>query len=66
MKLRVNDQERELPEGTTVALLLERLALAAERVAVERNGAIVPRGDYGEARLAEGDSLEIVQFVGGG
>lgn len=46
MKLRINGQERELPADSTVAALLGLLGLAKERVAIERNGAIVPRAVY--------------------
>ena len=61
----VNGKERET--GTaTVALLLEELGLHQTRVAVERNGQIVPRDRYAETPVASGDQLEIVQFVGGG
>ena len=50
----------------TIADLVRELELLPEKVAVERNGAIVPRSTLGEAALAEGDTLEIVHFVGGG
>jgi len=52
--------------ATTIADLVRELDLAPEKVAVERNGEIVPRSTLGEAALAEGDVLEIVHFVGGG
>ena len=52
--------------ATTIADLVRELDLAPEKVAVERNGEIVPRSTLGEAPLAEGDKLEIVHFVGGG
>lgn len=66
MKLRINGQEWDLPEGSTVAVLVEQLGMTKDRVAIERNGAIVPKADYDRAFLAEGDTLEVVQFVGGG
>ena len=50
----------------TIADLVRELELAPEKVAVERNGEIVPRSTLSEAALAEGDVLEIVHFVGGG
>jgi len=62
----LNGAERRLDEGTTLAGLLESLGLPAGRVAVERNGRIVPRERYGEILLAEGDRLEVVTLVGGG
>lgn len=52
--------------ATTIADLVRELELAPEKVAVERNGAIVPRSTLAETLLAEGDTLEIVHFVGGG
>ncbi len=52
--------------AATIADLVRELDLVPEKVAVERNGAIVPRSTLGEALLTEGDTLEIVHFVGGG
>ena len=52
--------------AVTIADLVRELDLAPEKVAVERNGEIVPRSTLGEAALADGDKLEIVHFVGGG
>ena len=66
MRLRVNGRDREAPEGETLARLLVDLELPIGRVAVERNGAIVPRDRFEGTILAAGDRLEIVQFVGGG
>ena len=66
MKLRVNGLERDIPEGQTLRQLLDALGLPPERVAVERNGEIVPRDRHGDTELADGDRLEVVQFVGGG
>lgn len=51
---------------TTVAGLLSQLQLQPGNVAVERNREIVPRAQYGQTALADGDRLEIVTFVGGG
>ncbi len=66
IQLSVNGQVRRLEPGANVAQLLDALELAGKRVAVERNGEIVPRGRYAATRLAEGDALEIVVAVGGG
>jgi thiazole synthase len=52
--------------AATIADLVRELDLAPEKVAVERNGEIVPRSTLDDAPLAEGDTLEIVHFVGGG
>ena len=66
IQLSVNGQVQRLEPGANVALLLDALELAGKRVAVEKNGEIVPRSRYGDTRLAEGDALEIVVAVGGG
>ena len=65
MTLHVNGEDRELPDGTTVAGLVRRLNLTPEKVAVERNRRLVRRDGY-DAPLADGDTVEIVTFVGGG
>lgn len=56
----------ELPTPSTVADLLTHLALKGDRVALERNGEIVPRAVWASTPLAEGDKIEVVHFVGGG
>ena len=66
MRATVNGEQVDLPEGLTVAGLLQHLGLKAERIAVERNGDVVKKGRHGEERLQAGDVLEIVTFVGGG
>ena len=66
IQLSVNGQARRLEPGANVAQLLDALDLAGKRVAVEKNGEIVPRSRYSDTRLAEGDALEIVVAVGGG
>jgi sulfur carrier protein len=66
MKLTVNGKAHECPAGATVSALLEQLTLTGRRVAVERNGEIVPRSEHAAAALAEGDQIEVVVAVGGG
>jgi thiamine biosynthesis protein ThiS len=66
MRVLVNGDWNEIEEGETLESLLVRLGLDRRRVAVEHNLEIVPRSRYGGTRLADGDSLEIVHFVGGG
>ena len=66
MNLTVNGKVHECPAGTTVTALLEQLALTGRRVAVERNGEIVPRSQHPNAVLTDGDQIEIVVAVGGG
>ncbi len=62
----VNGHSRNLQTGATVAQLLHQLDTAGKRVAVERNGEIVPKSLHGVTKLAGGDRLEIVVAVGGG
>lgn len=66
MTIHLNGVPAEAPDGESLSRLLERLGIDPRRVAVERNGAIVPKGRYAETPLAAGDRIEIVQFVGGG
>jgi sulfur carrier protein len=66
IRLVLNGQPENVESPLTVAGLLERRGLAGKRVAVERNGQIVPRGQHADTPLAEGDVLEIVVAVGGG
>jgi sulfur carrier protein len=66
IQLSVNGQVRQLETGANVERLLDALELAGKRVAVEKNGEIIPRSRYADTRLAEGDALEIVVAVGGG
>jgi sulfur carrier protein len=66
VRISLNGEPRELPEGTTVAAVLETLRLPPGRVAVERNHEIVSREWHTRVTLAEGDQLEVVTFVGGG
>lgn len=66
MKLVVNGKPEQLDDGASVADLLQRYELQTVRVAVERNGEIVPRARFAETPLADGDTLEVVTLVGGG
>lgn len=66
MRLTVNGEVREAPDSATLADLLASLGIDDRRVAVERNREIAPKSLWAEIVLAEGDQLEIVQFVGGG
>lgn len=66
MKLTINGDLHDHPDGLTVKELLTDIGLDATKVAVERNREIVPRSQYGEVHLADGDALEIVHFIGGG
>jgi thiamine biosynthesis protein ThiS len=64
--IHLNGEPQEVPEGLTVAGLLDRLQLPSDRVAVEHNREILPRNRWGETRLQTDDRLEVVHFVGGG
>ncbi|MEI6212669.1 MAG: sulfur carrier protein ThiS [Desulfuromonadales bacterium] len=66
MNLKVNGETMETGEDATVSALLRQLGIEPARVAVELNMNIVPKGEYDSALLSEGDTLEIVHFVGGG
>jgi thiamine biosynthesis protein ThiS len=66
MTIILNGQKRVIPDGITVLGLLEHLGIQQQRVAVERNEEIVKKALYAETALGEGDSLEVVSFMGGG
>lgn len=62
----INGEPRQFNEPLHVVELVERLGLAGKRIAVERNGEIVPRSQFAARSIADGDTLEIVVAVGGG
>ena len=66
IRVTLNGAAREFSAALTFTQLLDELALAGRRLAIERNGDIVPRSRFGEARLADGDRIEVVIAVGGG
>lgn len=66
MELQINGRPREFAGPLTLSSLLEQLNMKPDRVAVELNRNIVPREKWATTSLADGDSLEIVHFVGGG
>ena len=66
MRIQLNGETFELPDGETVAGLIERLDLAGRRVAVELNLDIVPRSQHATTALREGDQVEVVHAIGGG
>ena len=65
IKVMVNGDERELPDGETIRALIERYQLSPEKVAIELNQRLV-RGEKYDTSLKHGDQVEIVTFVGGG
>ena len=66
MQVYINDEAKTLESGTTLAALAGQLGLDMRKVAMEVNLTIIPRSQYGETALSEGDKIEIVQFIGGG
>jgi sulfur carrier protein len=62
----INGEARQLPSEVTVATLIEEMGLTGKRIALERNGEIVPRSTFATQRLSQSDKLEIVVAVGGG
>jgi sulfur carrier protein len=71
MRVHINGEERSFPGLAspgefTLSVLIESLGMKSDRVAVELNRDIVPRGRWDATRLKDGDRLEIVHFVGGG
>ena len=65
MRIQVNGEPREVGAATVLALV-EELGLDVRKVAVERNLEIVPRSLHAGTPIADGDRIEVVQFVGGG
>lgn len=66
IQITVNGESRVVPEGLGVPALLSHLGLPGERVAIERNLEILPRGLWSATQVAPGDRYEIVHLVGGG
>lgn len=66
MRITVNDESREVPDGCTVAGLLQLLALPATRAAVEVDKTLVRRAEHAGHVLREGAVVEVVTLVGGG
>jgi sulfur carrier protein len=64
--IQLNGESRETPAGTTIIALLAQLGLNSGRVAIEYNLHILPKSKWEQTQIANGDRLEIVQFVGGG
>jgi len=62
----INGEIRQFDHPVSVATLLEQMQLTGKRIALERNGEILPRGQFNQQLLADGDRFEIVVAVGGG
>ena len=65
MQIQINGEYREVSSKTVIDLL-EALGIDPKRVAVELNMEILPKAEYSEKSIADGDKIEIVHFVGGG
>ena len=66
MRLVINGKEQVFADSLSLTQLVEQLGMKGDRVAVELNREIVPRAQWPETKLNDGDRLEIVHFVGGG
>jgi sulfur carrier protein len=66
VKATINGEERELPSGTTIALLLEALDAPHSGIAVACNARVVRKAEYESRVIADGDALEIIKAVAGG
>lgn len=66
LELKINGEARQFSEALTVTGLIELLGYTGKRIAVERNGEIVPKSQHAMTVLVSGDQLEIVVAVGGG
>ena len=62
----INGESRQFQQSLRVAELVSELGLAGKRIAIERNGEIVPRSEFAASSIVDGDRLEIVVAVGGG
>lgn len=66
MKITLNDELKECPDGITVEKLLDLYKIDKNRTAVELNLQVVPRKEHSSRILKEADVLEVITFVGGG
>jgi thiamine biosynthesis protein ThiS len=66
LRIQVNGESQEIPEGSSLEDLVKRLSLPAVRIAIELNRNVARRTEWANTILSEGDRIEIVHFVGGG
>lgn len=66
IQLTINGEARQFDQPINIAQFIDQNNLQGKRIAIERNGEIVPRSQYAEQFLADGDQLEVVVAVGGG
>ena len=66
IRVTINGRDLDLPEPISLECYIEQQGLAGRRLAVAHNGDVVPRDEYQDATIDDGDTLEIVRPVGGG
>ena len=66
MLITINGERKEFDAAIALSRLIEELGLEPRKIAIERNLEIVPKAAYASTQIADGDRIEIVQFVGGG
>lgn len=66
INISLNGEAREFAANLSLSELIDQLGHTGRRIAIERNGEIVPRSQHAETRLQDGDKLEVVVAVGGG
>lgn len=66
ISIQLNGERRPVASHTSLEALLEVFSLPHKRVAIELNGAVVPKSDWPSTIVSDGDRLEVVHFVGGG
>ena len=66
IQVTINGQEIELPGPVSLTAYIEEKGLTGRRIAVAHNGNVVPKGEYGDVDIGDGDTVEIVRPVGGG
>jgi thiamine biosynthesis protein ThiS len=66
IQVTINGESRSVPPGQSIAELLNLLAIASDRVAIELNKSLVRKRDWQQTTVFHGSQIEIVEFVGGG
>jgi sulfur carrier protein len=66
INVQINGESHSFDKSIKVANVVEQLSLTGKKVAIERNGELIPRSQYGSCEVLDGDQLEIVVAVGGG
>ncbi len=66
VQVEINDEPHRLPAGCTLIALLNRLELGERRVAVAINREVIPRSEFDDVQLRDGDRIEVLEAVGGG